>query len=297
MRRTSEPADESDPAFSPDGTRVAFRSEKGGGGIYVVPTLGGDPVLLAPGGRNPRCSPDGRWVAYWTGGEGVIGSAAFLIDAGGGQPKPVHPEMDSATNPVWSPRGDDLIVFGRKGKGSLDETLDWWILPLGNGDPKKTGVLPQLKAQKLAEIRLSTQVRPTPLDWKDDGANRVLFAAALGDAVNLWEISLSANGLVSGPARSATRGPGQHMHAAWAKASDMERLAFADEQLNFDVWTVAVDADRGVVRGEMKRVTEGGATEWAPSITWDGRKIAFLVRRPWPWTLPTPDPERRAELT
>jgi len=205
--------------------------------------------------------------------------------------------MDSATNPVWSPRGDELIVFGRKGKGSLEATLDWWILPLGKGDPKKTGVLPQLKAQKLTEIRLATQVRPTPLDWRDDGTNRVLFAAALGDAVNLWEISLSSNGLVSGWARSATLGPGQHMHAAWAKASDMARLAFADEELNFDVWTVAVDADRGAVRGEMKRITEGGATEWAPSITWDGSKIAFLVRRSGIWTLRTADPEGRAERT
>src|SRR5260370_3654859 len=106
MRRTSEPADESDPAFSPDGTRVAFRSEKGGGGIYVVPTLGGDPVLLAPGGRNPRFSPDGRWVAYWTGGGGGTGAGAFLFSAGGGQTHPLLPQRDLTPQPVWSPRAD-----------------------------------------------------------------------------------------------------------------------------------------------------------------------------------------------
>src|SRR5262249_29172582 len=37
-------ADEHQPAFSPDATKVAFRSEINGGGIYVVPTLGRQPV-------------------------------------------------------------------------------------------------------------------------------------------------------------------------------------------------------------------------------------------------------------
>lgn len=39
IRLTKDPADESDPAFSPDGTMIAFRSEKDGGGIYLVPAL------------------------------------------------------------------------------------------------------------------------------------------------------------------------------------------------------------------------------------------------------------------
>src|SRR5256885_12506351 len=48
---------------------LVFRSERNGGGIYTVPVLGGDSVLVAPRGRNPRFSPDGRWIAYWEGRE------------------------------------------------------------------------------------------------------------------------------------------------------------------------------------------------------------------------------------
>jgi eukaryotic-like serine/threonine-protein kinase len=69
IRLTTDAADESDPSISADGTKVAFRSERQGGGIYVIPALGGEPLLIAPGGRNPRFSPDGRRIAYWTGRE------------------------------------------------------------------------------------------------------------------------------------------------------------------------------------------------------------------------------------
>src|SRR4051812_10300875 len=87
LRLTQDPADESDPAFSPDDAMIAFRSEKGGGGVYVVPALGGTPVLLAAGGHNPRFSPDGRWIAYSVGGSALssAGTAGvFVIGAGGG---------------------------------------------------------------------------------------------------------------------------------------------------------------------------------------------------------------------
>ena len=51
IRLTTDDADDWRPAISADGTRVAFRSERSGGGIYVVPSLGGDAVLLAPAAR------------------------------------------------------------------------------------------------------------------------------------------------------------------------------------------------------------------------------------------------------
>ena len=50
IQLSSHEADDKQPHFSPDGSQVVFRSDRDGGGIYVVPALGGSPRLLAERG-------------------------------------------------------------------------------------------------------------------------------------------------------------------------------------------------------------------------------------------------------
>ena len=294
IRLTTDPADESDPAFSPDGTMIAFRSEKDGGGIYLVPSLGGSPVLLAPLGRNPRFSPDGRWVAYSVGGEAVSnpGSAGvFIVNSGGGVPRAIHPEMATATNPVWSPRADRLLVLGRKdGKAPARGELDWWILPIEGGSPKRSGAYARMDAQKLMQVPFS-QVYPAALDWREEGGDRILFSAFLGEAANLWEIPL----LGTGAAQRLTLGPGLHRHASWS--GDARRLIFAAEQLNFDVWRQPLDRATGASSGPMQRLTDEATEELTPSISWDAGKIAYVSHRANNWSLRLRDSVSGTERT
>ena len=287
LRLTQDPADESDPAFSPDDAMIAFRSEKDRGGVYIVPALGGTPVLLAARGRTPRFSPDGRWIAYAVGGEAVSkpGTAGvFVINAGGGTPRAVHPEMATATNPVWSPSGDSLLVLGRKdGAAPARAELDWWILPIGDGAPQRSGAFARLDKQKLMRPALP-QVFPTPLDWRRAGGEgRILFSAFLGEAVNLWEIPL----LGGGAAERLTLGPGSHQQGRWT--GDAKSLIFAAAELNFDVWLQPLAPDTGAARGDTRRLTDDLTEDLSPSISWNGAMAAYVSRRSDNWSLRTID--------
>jgi Tol biopolymer transport system component/tRNA A-37 threonylcarbamoyl transferase component Bud32 len=288
IRLTRDPADESDPTFSPDGTMIAFRSEKDGGGIYAIPSLGGTPILLAQRGRNPRFSPDGRWVAYSSGGGEVSnpGSAGvFIVSSGGGAPRAIHSEMATATSPVWSPESDRLLVLGRKdGNAPARAELDWWILPIDNGTPVRSEAYMRLNTQNLTRSQFP-QVYPAALDWRRDGSeDRILFSAYSGDSANLWEIPLKG----TGAAQRVTFGPGLHGPARWS--GDAGRFVFAAAELSFDIWLQPLDAASGAAHGEVKRLTGGAGEELTPSISWDGKRIAYVSHRSENWSLRVREP-------
>ena len=127
--------------------------------------LGGDPRLLVAGGREPRFSPDGRLIAYWTGREGTYqpgSSRVFVVEASGGQPRPVHPEMAWAMHPLWSPKGDELLVLGMRDRGEPGRPLTWKIggrCPSTRRTPKRTGVIPR-PGREVALGRLALGDRP-----------------------------------------------------------------------------------------------------------------------------------------
>jgi eukaryotic-like serine/threonine-protein kinase len=223
VRLTSDDADDHAPDFSPDGTAVAFRSERAGGGVYVMPALGGDARLIAPAARRPRFSPDGTSIAYWTGlplgGTRGVGTAIFVVPANGGNPRRVAPEFVSARNPIWSPDGCALFFFGRRSESSpgsartigpnvsslLMKQFDWWYVPTQGGDPVATGVYPALVAKGIS-FAPDTGGDSLPDSWGPEG---VLFSATMGQATNLWRVKVSlATGKIDGVPVRLTTGAG-----------------------------------------------------------------------------------------
>ena len=71
IRLTSDGAGNMTPDFSPDGSKLVFRSNRDGGGIYEIPAFGGAVRLVARDGMNPKFSPDGTQITYWVGSESV----------------------------------------------------------------------------------------------------------------------------------------------------------------------------------------------------------------------------------
>jgi serine/threonine protein kinase len=73
------PQDDTQPAFSPDGRRIVFRSEREGGGLYVVAPTGGAVRRITDFGYNPAWSPDGKEIAVAT--EGVVDPARRSLNS------------------------------------------------------------------------------------------------------------------------------------------------------------------------------------------------------------------------
>ena len=270
---TSDSADEFEPSISPDGTQVVFRSNRDGGGIYVVPSLGGAPRLLAPRGYRPRFSPDGKRVAYWLGQEHVPGSTerskvlVAPVEGGGAV------EVGFGRSPVWSPGGNRLLYLGTRDSPGVPE---WVLATLDGEEPSLTSAMEVLRQSGLAGDP-SILLPPVfvPEQWLSDG--RVLFSAGSGQAFNIWSIHVSpGDGRVSGSPQRITTGSGEHRSASGANDG---RLAFADVRENRDIWILPTDTNRGRASGEIRRVTSNAATDEGPSLSADGAILAFRSNR------------------
>jgi hypothetical protein len=189
---TLDSADKCSPSFNHNGTEIIYRSEQDGGGLYQISALGGDPVLLAPGGRNGHFSADGRWLVYWKGDVGrslFRGSArTYLMPAHGGQPEEFPPGFDMTAYPVWSADGTSILFLGRK---TGEDKGDWWIATLADKSVRRTGILEKLR---LAKATSNRTYYPVPGVWLNDGA--VLFAATYLDADNIWSLRVDSGGTV-----------------------------------------------------------------------------------------------------
>lgn len=280
IRLTTDSADDLDPSFSPDSSRIVFRSEREGGGIYIVPALGGLEQRIADLGRNPRFSPDGKWITYWVGDLGFFGRRRmFVVPAAGGQPRQIQPDFYFAAHPVWSPDSSRLLFRGaRDSKTSEAGLLDWWVTPLDGGAAIETGagkMLTQgsLPATDRNQLRGGFGVDPS--DWL---GNSVFFSASSGSVslnASLWRADISSRFRVEGPPQRLTTGTENVLQPSAAG----EVIAFSSVSENKNVWGLSADPNTGRVSGEPVRLTSSAAEDILPVPSADGRKLAFASNR------------------
>jgi Tol biopolymer transport system component/DNA-binding winged helix-turn-helix (wHTH) protein len=185
LRLTDTPVDEYYPAWSPDGSTLAFaRDEEEGVGIYTMPAIGGTARRVASvplGILGIDWSPDGELLAFASrDGEAEPLRIHLLELSTGGTRALTSPPagFQGDSRPAFSPDGRTL-AFTRGDRTALQ---DVFVVPVEGGEPRRV---------------THSQHHVYGLDWAPDRRS-ILFASGANQAGNsrLWRVD-PRNGLLS----------------------------------------------------------------------------------------------------
>jgi Tol biopolymer transport system component len=267
IRLTQNPADDINPTFSPDDGQIAFFSSRDGGGIYLIPTFGGQERLLVRGGRYPRFSPDGRWIAYSLGtSTNLTESQVFIIPAAGGTQTRIAADIPWATGPVWSPDGRRLLVLGTT-KINDPASREFWLVSPEGGPSMKTGLISFLRSQ---QITLFDGMSEFSLDWIGD-------ALFFGSGSSIWTIGFKNGSPQPGELRKVASGT---TAMADVRGSASSKLVFESRTVVSHLWSLPLDLNSGRVQGTMQPLTQAGGSQTMPASSSDGSRLVYQQRGP-----------------
>ena len=123
IRLTHHPLDDWQPVWSPDGTRIAFISNRNGGNIqiYTMDSNGTNPTRLTDGvwDREPAWSPDGRKIAF-AGYPEEFNFEIYVMDADGTNQIKLTDGPLEKRDPDWSPDGGKIAFTVRDRRSRIN---------------------------------------------------------------------------------------------------------------------------------------------------------------------------------
>jgi Tol biopolymer transport system component len=252
----------SDPAWSPDGSQIAFGAEGPHGlVIWVMPATGGQPTEIDTAwGYAPDWSPDGTRIAF-TGWMEIFTHAA----APGYGPSVRVPVdiLDNASDPSWSPDGTRL-AFTSWTNGSFD----LWVVSARGGAPLHLTDHP------------ANDCMPA---WSPDG-RWIAFAAFRAGNYDIW-----LHSTVDTTEMRITDGPEDDLNPTWSPDSRWIAFVSAGPNEGAEDWEVRAVPARG---GEVRTIVTGA---YQPDWSLDGSRIVFASRRDGNTNLWTVEVELRYE--
>ena len=259
-RLTTDPAEDSDASMSPDGKLVAFRSERDGGGVYVIGTDGKNERLLVAKGRWPKFSPDGRRIAYWTGEQSLTASAgSFVIAAEGGPSQKLFAGFADSRTPIWNADGHEILARACKSVGSPLYSCDWWVDRMDSSPPVSSDGLKALHKAGLHPF--------AGIDYWADG--KLYLPVYRGSDQRLVSLPIDANFHVTGPPNILT-------------SSDMQMECFSRSRTGrvaFSRVAYSIHISRALLSGNDNRspvrLTDDSGLDCNPSLSADGSLLVF----------------------
>ena len=293
------------PAWSPDGTRIAFdASFSGPRRIWICDARGRNLQQLTTDDSEaiahvrPRWSPDGTMIVFQSieGPKSDVRVASLQTR----EIKAVTNDFVIDVHPVWSFDGGSIFFSSYRTGG-----INVWCMPV-DADGTPAGPMQQITAGPGHDVDLDTPRSANRLvfailkqnaelwrlpvdpisgaalgvpeqvvagsrensrgDWSPDG-ERIAFGSDRGGEMNLWLLTLR-----DGKTRRLTSGAGGDYQPNWSP--DAASLVFFSGRAGaIDIWRFDFDGET------LTRLTRGEGININPFFSPDGRRVAFLSDR------------------
>lgn len=252
-------ADNIQPAFSPDGEKIVFRSEREGGGLFLMGATGESVLRLTEGGYNPAWSPDGKQIAFATGNvthpiRRPFVSELWSLDIATRNKRLIS--KGDAVQPNYSPRGLRIAYWGQtKGSGQVDI----FTIPANGGEP--------------IAITNDAAFDWNPV-WSPDG-KLIYFCSDRSGSMNIWKVAVNEeSGRALGQPEPVTTGAAagsQHLTIS----KEGRHLAYVARVETKSILKKAFDAATKSSTGESNWVMQGSKILAWPHASPDHNWIAF----------------------
>ena len=253
------PGNDSNASYSPDGQRIVFRSDRDGGGIFLMGATGESVRRLVDFGFQPEWSPDGKQIVFSTEGPPNpmargSNSELWIVDVSTEKKRLFY--KGDAVQPSWSPNNKRIAfwLLSQEGGGQRDVAT----IAVAGGDPV------------LVTNDAAVDWSPT---WSPDG-KFLFFASDRGGSMNVWRVAIDEEtGQTSGEPQPFTT------PSRWSGDLGMDSggksMIFTSVDRRSNIESIAFDATAGMTTGLPVAVTAGAVEYSDVEPSPDGQSLAF----------------------
>ncbi len=259
LRLTNSLANDSVPKVAPDGTKIAFVSDRTGPYDLYVMNIDGSGLksLTSNSARetSPSWSPDGRSIAFGIETVSLRESDIWVMSADGGKQVNLTKSPGYDTRPAFSPDGTRIAFCSNRGAGFI-YNFDIWVMNADGSDARRL--------TDYAEY-------DSDVTWSPDG-KRLAFTRAMPDKqFDILVINADGTNLIN----LTNTAKFDETVPAWSP--DGRRIAFAStrdsQNGNYNIWVMDADG------ANPRMVTTPSGHNYEPAWTPDGRRLVFQGTR------------------